>query len=131
MALALVVVLGSFVEAPDRPPQQVVHQRKLVQLEGTFESPRVTPDTVDVKRLEFIRWRNPFPGTVTIQFADPNAPVRPLKQIIGQGGRGEIQVRPDAREGVYKYNVTIVVGTESRVLDPYIDIPPPPPTPED
>ncbi len=85
--------------------------------------PGVDPDTLPANRGNYIRWRNPFAVPVSVHLE--RAPVTPTLVEIPPGGFGWVAVLHEAREGTYKYSITLTVGGQVVELDPYIDVPPP------
>ena len=83
-------------------------------------APTLDPDRVAVNRGDLIRWRNPFEVTVTIHLE--RAPVTPTVVEILPGEVGVVAVLTEAPIGSYKYDVTLVVGGETIIVDPYIDV---------
>ena len=99
-------------------------------VEGDLSSLLVRPDTVVAGPGVTLQWRNQTGVGVTLLFQPPNAdsvPVGVATLTIESGETGSVVVDQGADTGVYKYGVRIETGgPEPPVLDPYIDLPPPP-----
>lgn len=92
-----------------------------VLLPASIDDPSLPDHRISVRPLDFIEWPNPYRGTLIIDLED--VPVRPHRQIIPPGGTGRVMVWADAREGEYKYNLTLVRESgPTTTVDPYIDV---------
>ena len=87
--------------------------------------PGVDPDTLPANRGNYIRWQNRL--TVPVFVHLDRAPVTPTLVEIPPRGFGWATVLTEAREGTYKYSITLTTaGGQVVELDPHIDVPPPP-----
>ncbi|NNM06681.1 MAG: hypothetical protein HKO65_16420 [Gemmatimonadetes bacterium] len=113
------VVLGF--SAPDG--QERVEHR--VNITGSEDAPRAAPETIQVRRGDFISWDNPYGPGVRVVITPADTISYPPRLMIYVKGRQRIKLMPNVTPGVYKYTVTVmrgnvVVGEE----DPHIDIRP-------
>ncbi len=95
-----------------------------VYIGGDFARPVFDPDTVVVNPGNTIEWTNQTNASVTLQFFD--APLDRREIVIAPGGTGRVRVNDPAEDGVYKYNALFRLERETNLVDPYIDIEPPP-----
>ncbi len=127
MLLALVFIgfIGSCAQAPDddaeedpvSPPATVPVVMSLVDAIIGFE-----PETVVVGRGDHISWENTLGGPVTIHLE--RVPVTPTVLEIAPGETGFATVLDEARDGRYKYAVTLVREADTIVADPYVGVEP-------